>query len=108
MQNVGSQMPHPHMNWTQHAKQLFQMPKPEHFTNHCHCCECAEHDATLLAYDVDSIGREQLGNPGWDPSCFASVEGLLYYMPALIRLNLVDHGHAPEEVSGAVIISFDI
>jgi hypothetical protein len=53
------------MDWTQHAKQLFQMLKPEHFTNYRHCCECAEHDATLLAYDVNTIGVEQLGNPGW-------------------------------------------
>jgi hypothetical protein len=76
------------MDWIQHAKRLFQMPKPEHFTTYRHCCECAEHDATLLAYDVDSIGLQALGNPGWDPLCFASVEGLLYYLPALIRLTL--------------------
>lgn len=76
------------MEWTQHAKRLFQMPKPEHFTNYHHCCECAEHDETLLAYDVDSISLQQLGNPGWDPLCFASVQGFLYYMPALIRLTL--------------------
>jgi hypothetical protein len=42
----------------------------------------------LLSYDVDSIGIEQLGNPGWDPLCFVSVEGFLYYLPALIRLTL--------------------
>jgi hypothetical protein len=48
----------------------------------------AEHDATLLAYDVDSISVQQLGNPGWDPLCFATAEGLLYYVPALIRLTL--------------------
>jgi hypothetical protein len=42
----------------------------------------------LVTADVDSIGLEQLGNPGWDPLCFASVEGLVYYMPALIRLTL--------------------
>jgi hypothetical protein len=76
------------MNWTQEAKRLFNVPKPLHFTNYQHCCECAEHDGTLLAYDVNSIGIEQLGNPGWDPLCWASVEGLLYYMPALIRLTL--------------------
>jgi hypothetical protein len=76
------------MDWIQQAKQLFQMPKPEHFTNHRHCCECAEHDETLLAYDVDSIGVQQLGNPGWDPLCFATAEGLLYYLPAFIRLTL--------------------
>jgi hypothetical protein len=84
------------MDWTQHAKQLFQMSKPVHFTNYRHCCECAEHDETLLAYDVNSIGVEQLGNPGWDPLCFATAEGLLYYLPALIRLTL-DTMDKPQE-----------
>jgi hypothetical protein len=76
------------MDWIQEAKRLFKVPKPAHFTNYRHYCECAEHDATLLVYDVDAIGLQQLGNPGWDPLCFAAVEGLLYYMPALIRLTL--------------------
>ena len=76
------------MDWTQQAKRLFNIPKPEHFTNHRHCCECAEHDATLLACDVDSISLQQLGNPGWDPLCFASPGGVLYYLPALIRITL--------------------
>jgi hypothetical protein len=76
------------MNWTQKAQRLLHMPKPEHFTNYRHCCECAEHDETLLAYDVNTIGLEQLGNPGWDPLCFASPEGFLYYLPALICITL--------------------
>jgi hypothetical protein len=76
------------MDWTHHAKRLFNIPKPANFTNYRHCCECAEHDDTLMTVDVNSIGLQQLGNPGWDPLCFTSVEGLLYYMPALIRLNL--------------------
>jgi uncharacterized protein DUF6714 len=76
------------MDWTQQAKQLFNVPRPGHFTNYRHCCECAEHDATLLAQDVDSIGIEHLGNPGWDPLCFTSPEGFLYYLPALIRITL--------------------
>jgi hypothetical protein len=76
------------MDWIQHAKRLFNVPKPEHFTNYRHCCECAEHDNTLLAYDVNSIDIEQLGNPGWDPLCFISPEGFLYYVPALIRITL--------------------
>ena len=76
------------MDWKQQAKQIFNVPKPEHFTNYQHCCECAEHDETLLAADRDSIGLEQLGNPGWDPLCFTSPEGFLYYMPALVRLTL--------------------
>src|SRR6185312_674089 len=33
-------------------------------------------------------GLPQLGNPGWDPLCFSSAEGLMYYLPALIRLTL--------------------
>jgi hypothetical protein len=76
------------MDWIQEAKWLFNVPKPAHFTNYQHCCECAEHDHMLVTADVDTIGLEHLGNPGWDPLCFAAVEGLLYYMPALIRLTL--------------------
>jgi hypothetical protein len=84
------------MDWIHQAKQLFQMPKPEHFTNYRHCCECAEHDETLLACDVDSISLQQLGNPGWDPLCFASPEGFVYYVPALIRITL-DTMDKPQE-----------
>ena len=84
------------MDWMQQAKQLFQMPKLAHFTNYRHCCECAEHDEALLACDVDSISLQQLGNPGWDPLCFATAEGLLYYIPALIRLTL-DTMDTPQE-----------
>ena len=74
------------MNWFDEAKTIFNLPKPEHFTNFIHCDECAEHDATLLASDVDHIGLVELGNPGWDPICFCSVEGKQYYLPAMIRL----------------------
>ena len=42
----------------------------------------------LVSNDVDSIGLDELGNPGWDPICFCTSEGFLYYMPALIRLTL--------------------
>ena len=76
------------MNWTQEAKRVFNVPKPEHFTDFRHCCECAEHDQVLVSNDVDSIGLDELGNPGWDPICFCTSEGFLYYMPALIRLTL--------------------
>lgn len=76
------------MEWKQQAKLIFNVAKPIHFGNYRHCCECAEHDQTLSASDVGSIGLEQLGNAGWDPLCFSSADGLLYYMPALIRLTL--------------------
>lgn len=85
------------MDWNQQAKRIFNVEKPTHFGDPKHCCECAEHDQTLLAFDVDSIGLAQLGNPGWDPLCFSSAEGLRYYMPALIRLTL-DTMNRPGEV----------
>lgn len=30
----------------------------------------------------------ELGNPGWDPMCFCSAEGMTYYFPALVRLSV--------------------
>ena len=62
--------------------------RPEHFTDPAHCCECAEHDETLRSHDPESISIEQLGNPGWDPICFVTLEGFIYYCPALARLAL--------------------
>lgn len=56
----------------------------------CRCCECEEHDRTLASHDVDSISSEELGNPGWDPICFASDEAFLYYMPAMLRVAFED------------------
>ena len=76
------------MDWKRQAKLIFKVPKPAHFSDYRHCCECAEHDQTLLMFDVDSIGLAELGNPGWDPLCFSSAEGLIYYLPALVRLTL--------------------
>jgi hypothetical protein len=76
------------MDWVRQAKLVFDAPMPPHFCGYRHCCECAEHNEILSAFDVDSIGLRQLGNPGWDPLCFSSAEGLIYYMPALIRLTL--------------------
>lgn len=70
------------------AKELFGGRKPEHFTNYTHCEECLEHDQTLLNSDIESIGLDELGNPGWNPLCFSSPEGIRYYMPALVRLSL--------------------
>jgi hypothetical protein len=84
------------MDWKTQAKLIFNETKPLHFTNYQHCCECAEHDETLVAHDRDSIGLEQLGSPSWDPLCFSSAEGLIYYMPALIRLTLDTIGNPRE------------
>lgn len=64
-------------------------PKPEHFTNFEHCPECREHDDTLKAGSRESITRDALGNPGWDPICFCTPAGLAYYFPALTRFALL-------------------
>jgi hypothetical protein len=64
------------------------VPRPEHFTNYRHCDECAEHDKTLRDHTPDTIGLNELGNMGWNPLCFTTVEGYLYYVPGLARLAL--------------------
>jgi hypothetical protein len=61
-------------------------PRPEHFTNYRHCCECVEHDALLASRDLDSLRLEDVNNAGWDPICFATAEAFRYYLPALVRL----------------------
>jgi len=74
--------------WIDWAEQLFKMEKPDNFTELSHCEECAEHNETLKNSDVKTIGLEALGKPSWDPVCFCSVEGKLYYTPAFLRLSL--------------------
>ena len=76
------------MDWIEEAKKLFAAKKPDHFTDFEHCSECAEHDETLLRSSIDRISLVELGNPGWDPMCFCSPEGIEYYFPALVRLSL--------------------
>jgi hypothetical protein len=61
-------------------------PRPEHFTNYRHCCECAEHDALLTSCNLESLRLEDVNNTSWDPICFATAEGFRYYLPALVRL----------------------
>jgi len=61
---------------------------PEHFTNFTHCCECAEHDDLLRSRNRETLRIEDVGNPGWDPLCFTSSQGIAYYFPALARLAL--------------------
>ena len=76
------------MDWVSESKALFTIQKPEHFTNFSHCEECEEHDQTLIHSSIDEIGMAELGNPGWDPICFCSVKGKIYYMPSFIRLSI--------------------
>jgi hypothetical protein len=64
--------------------------RPDHFTNYTHCDECAEHDEILRSRDVVTLCLEDVGNPGWDPICFISPQGFVYYLPALARLALAE------------------
>jgi len=54
----------------------------------CACEECLEHESEMQAIDPVHPSLELLGNPGWDPICFASVEAYLYLLPGLVRLVL--------------------
>jgi hypothetical protein len=63
-------------------------PCPEDFTDHRHCCECAEHDALLATRDVGSLRLEDVNNADRGPICFVTAEGSRYYLPALVRLAL--------------------
>lgn len=63
-------------------------PRPEHFTNYLHCCECAEHDELLSSRDLQSLKLEDVNNAGWDPICFVTEQGFRYYLPSLVRLAL--------------------
>lgn len=62
--------------------------RPEHFTNHLHCEECAEHDDVLRLHDRESLKIDDVSNPGWDPISFCSPQGKAYYMPTLVRFAL--------------------
>ena len=69
-----------------------KVARPDHFTDHTHCCECAEHDDTLRVHSPDSIPREALGHAGWDPMTFATDVGFRYYLPAMINFALTASG----------------
>lgn len=80
------------MNLLEEAIELFgSTPRPEHFTDYTHCCECAEHDETLRGESIETLSSDSVG-PGWDPLCFISPEGFQYYFPALVRLALEGTG----------------
>lgn len=69
-----------------------KVPRPEHFTDHTHCCECAEHDEVLQKFTPGTIVREALGHPGWDPMTATTDAGFRYYLPGLIRIVLTTSG----------------
>lgn len=69
--------------------QAFQgSPRPKHFTNYKHCEECEEHDDLFRSRDIDTLEIDDINNGCWDPVCFLTPQGWLYYFPAFVRLTL--------------------
>ena len=67
------------------AFNTFERPT-EFIRGTCYCAECLEHNQTLASHNPETITLAELGNPAWDPMCFASDQAFAYYLPALIRL----------------------
>ena len=53
-----------------------------------HCEECAEHNETLCNSTRETVSLKELGNSGWDPLCYVTPQGFMYYSPAMVRLSL--------------------
>ncbi len=64
------------------------VPRPEQFTDCRQSSDRAAHEETLRAHTPDTISLEEVGNAGWDPICFVTIEGFKYFMPGLARLAL--------------------
>ena len=76
------------------ARLFAEHPRPATFTNVDHCSECAEHHEELAPHTPETIERQHLGHPGWDPITFATDEAFLYYLPGLARVAATARGEA--------------
>ncbi|MGA1875261.1 MAG: hypothetical protein ACMUIA_06620 [bacterium] len=71
--------------------------RPEEFVRGtCSCDECLEHNQTLAAHTPDNITMNELGNPGWDPMCFANDQAFAYYLPAMVRLAFEEDAYVDQ------------
>jgi hypothetical protein len=64
-------------------------PRPRWFTNHPGCPECEGHDALMQARDWDTLTHHDV-RPNWSPVGFLIPEGFRYWLPAFMRLSLLD------------------
>jgi hypothetical protein len=62
--------------------------RPERFTDHPGCCECAEHDATLQQRDHTSLSHDDVGSAAWNPITMCTPDAFAYWLPALARIAL--------------------
>jgi hypothetical protein len=69
-------------------KAAFAVPRPEHFTNHPGCSECAEHDETLQGFDLETLHQKVIGSGSWSPITMCQPDAFAYWMPALARICL--------------------
>jgi hypothetical protein len=73
------------------AEAFGEVARPQEFIwGTCRCPECLEHNQTLADHTPATITLKELGNPGWDPLCFANEQAFLYYLPAMMRLIFED------------------
>ena len=54
----------------------------------CRCDECLEHDDDMQSFSPEDLPIQKLGNPGWDPICFASNQAFAYLATGLAKLVL--------------------
>lgn len=73
-------------------KAFADIERPAHFTNHTHCCECAEHDEELQPFTPNDLTLTALGHMGWDPITFCTDHAFRYFLPGLIRIVLTENG----------------
>jgi hypothetical protein len=70
------------------------VPRPRHFTNYEHCCECWEHNELMCSRTPMSLKLEDVDNPCWNPLCFLTPDAFRYWLPTLVRLGFSADGAA--------------
>lgn len=59
--------------------------RPEHFTDHTHCCECADEDAFFAGHTPESL-LETVRHPETIGIAFLTANAFHYFFPALARM----------------------
>jgi hypothetical protein len=70
--------------------------RPEHFTNHEHCDECADADAFFASHTVESLGLLEVPMETL-PLSFLTPHGFRYFLPGLL-LQLERDPHAAGDI----------
>lgn len=80
-------MTEPTTNWTpllEAIDRAFDVPRPEKFTNHPYCEECADADDYFQAFDPTTFA-EVTDGPETLPLSFLTADAFLYLWPAMAR-----------------------